>query len=312
MPSMKKLSNELATMLVGIAMRYFFVNGKFLPENEAKISIWDRQFNYGDGVFDFMIAIDGRIFDLESHINRLYTSAQRVDITVPMTREEMKKIIIETLRKSKVDSALVKVNVSRGVSLMTANPREVEKGPMVAIFHADYKPSHPLDTGLIAITLPHKAYSSDPRIKSTSRLHIILAKLQASRQNVDDAILLSENGFVTEATTSNIFIYSNRILYTPPTIDVLEGTTRSIVINKLSKEINIPVRKKLLRPYDIYTADEVFLTATSYGVAPVVEIDGKQIGEGQPGPVAMKLQELYQDLIRSGKMSTEIYRENRQ
>ncbi|MCS7119263.1 MAG: branched-chain-amino-acid transaminase [Archaeoglobaceae archaeon] len=269
-----------------------YLDGKFVPEEDAKISIFDHGFLYGDGVFEGIRAYNGRVFRLREHIERLYDSAKTINLQIPLSKEEFEKIIIETLRKNNLRDAYIRPIVTRGVGDLGLDPRKCKKPTIIVIT----KPWEKLygnlyEKGLKAVTVAVRRNPYDalpPNIKSLNYLNNILAKIEANAKGGDEAIFLDKLGFISEGSGDNIFIVKNGTVLTPPAINNLRGITREVVI-EITKESGIPFFERNLGLYDLYTADEVFVTGTAAEIAPIVEVDGRVIGDGKPGKITRKL-----------------------
>jgi branched-chain amino acid aminotransferase len=273
--------------------RVIYMNGRLVPKAEAVVSVFDHGLLYGDGVFEGIRAYNGRVFRLDEHLTRLYNSARAIALEVGMTPERMKDAVLETLRANRLRDAYVRLVVTRGVGDLGLDPRKCPK-PTVFII-ADKIALYPdacYTDGLevvIASTRRHSPQAQDPSIKSLNYLNNILAKLEANRAGAPEAIMLNLEGYVAECTGDNVFCVRRGRLETPPTgVGALHGITRECVIG-LAAEAGLPVDEKLLTPYDLYTAEEVFLTGTAAEVIPVVRIDSRPVGSGKPGRVTQKL-----------------------
>lgn len=283
-------------------MLLVYIDGEFVPENEAKISIFDHGFLYGDGVFEGIRAYNGRVFRLKEHIDRLYDSAKAIDLEIPVTKEEFMEIILETLRRNNLRDAYIRPIVTRGVGDLGLDPRKCQKPSIIVIT----KPWGRLygdlyERGLTAVTVGVRRNSFDalpPNIKSLNYLNNILAKIEANAKGGDEAIFLDRNGYVSEGSGDNIFVVKNGAITTPPTINNLRGITREAVIEIINK-LGIPFREANIGLYDLYTADEVFVTGTAAEIAPIVVIDGRKIGDGKPGEITRKLMEEFKKLTES-------------
>ncbi len=283
-------------------MLLVYIDGEFVPENEAKISIFDHGFLYGDGVFEGIRAYNGRVFRLKEHIDRLYDSAKAIDLEIPVTKEEFMEIILETLRKNNLRDAYIRPIVTRGVGDLGLDPRKCQKPSIIVIT----KPWGRLygdlyEKGLTAVTVGVRRNSFDalpPNIKSLNYLNNILAKIEANAKGGDEAIFLDRNGYVSEGSGDNIFVVKNGAITTPPTINNLRGITREAVIEIINK-LGIPFRETNIGLYDLYTADEVFVTGTAAEIAPIVVIDGRKVGDGKPGEITRKLMEEFKKLTES-------------
>ncbi|ENN96740.1 branched-chain amino acid aminotransferase [Methanocaldococcus villosus KIN24-T80] len=274
-----------------------YLNGKFVDKEEAKISVFDHGLLYGDGVFEGIRAYDGVVFMLKEHIDRLYDSAKAICLDIPLTKEEMIEVVLNTLRVNGLKDAYIRLVITRGEGDLGLDPRKCKNPNIICIA----VPMDPLlgEDGIRVITASVRRLPVDvlpPAVKSLNYLNSILAKLQANYANVDEAFLLDENGFIVEGTGDNIFVVKNNILKTPPVYySVLKGITRDVVI-KLAKEEGIEVREEPLTLYDLYTADEVFITGTAAEIVPVFEIDGRKINNGKIGEITKRLKEKFKEV----------------
>jgi branched-chain amino acid aminotransferase len=279
-----------------------YLDGKFVPEEEAKISIFDHGFLYGDGVFEGIRAYNGRVFRLREHMNRLYDSAKAIDLQIPITKEEFEKIILETLRINKLRDAYIRPIVTRGVGDLGLDPRKCKKPTIIVITKPWGKLYGDLyERGLKAVTVAVRRNPCDalpPNIKSLNYLNNILAKIEANAKGGDEAIFLDKFGFISEGSGDNVFIVKNGSILTPPTINNLPGITREVVI-EIIKKLGIPFAERNLSLYDLYTADEVFVTGTAAEIAPIVEVDGRKIGDGKPGKLTKRLMEEFEKVTQT-------------
>jgi branched-chain amino acid aminotransferase len=280
-----------------------YLNGKLVPERQAKISVFDHGLLYGDGVFEGIRSYNGRVFELDAHIDRLYDSAKALALEIPMTRAGMAKAVIRTCAANKTMDGYIRLVVTRGVGTLGLNPYLCEK-PQIIIIAADIQlyPKKLYDEGLSIVTvgtIRNLSEAVNPRIKSLNYLNNILAKIEAINAGCMEAVMLNAQGAVAEATGDNIFVVRGNALITPPTNEgILEGITRNVVMD-LAREQGLEVSEARLSRYDLYTADEVFLTGTAAEVIGVVNIDRRQIGDGPPGPVTRKLVKVYRQHARS-------------
>ncbi len=293
---------------------YVYLNGNIVKEADAKISVFDHGFLYGDGVFEGIRAYNGRIFCIDEHIDRLYESAESIMIKIPLSRKEMKNAIIETVRRNDLKDAYIRPVISRGKGALGLDPRGCSEPTIVIIVDAETR--HPEDMrakplskqGIKVITTAWRRNGPDilsPRIKSTNYLNNILAKQQANAVGAQDAIFLNQQGYVCELTGDNLFIIKNARLITPPLwLGILDGITRREVL-RIASEQSFETAEEPLTMHDLYTCDECFCTATRIEVIPIVWIDGRQIGDGMPGPITVKLKEAYIELVK--REGTPIY-----
>jgi len=279
-----------------------YIDGKFVPESEAKISVFDHGFLYGDGVFEGIRAYNGRVFKLMEHLDRLYDSAKAIDLEIPITKEEFAEIILETLRKNKLKDAYIRPIVSRGIGDLGLDPRKCGKPSIIVITREWGKLYGDLyEKGLVAVTVATRRNAIDalpPNIKSLNYLNNILAKIEANAKGGDEAIFLDHNGYISEGSGDNVFVVKNGMITTPPIINNLGGITRAVVIEIIQK-LGIPFQETNIGLYDLYTADEVFVTGTAAEIAPIVAIDGRKVGDGKPGKITKKLIEEFRKITES-------------
>ena len=284
------LSLSLSDWIYMELLIYF--NGKFVPKNEARTSIYDHGFLYGDGVFEGIRAYNGRVFRLDEHLDRMYDSAKAIDLAIPLSKEEMKNAITETLKKNKLKDAYIRPIVTRGDGDLGLDPRKCPK-PNVFIITQEWGAMYGdlYEKGLVGVTVGIRRNAPEalpPNIKSLNYLNNILAKIEANVKGGDEAIMIDVHGNVSEGSGDNIFIVKNHKILTPPALNNLRGITRAAAIELAVKE-GIYVTETNLGLFDIYTADEVFVTGTAAEIAPVTKIDGRIIGDGKPGKVTKKL-----------------------
>jgi branched-chain amino acid aminotransferase len=269
-----------------------YLDGKFVPREAAKISVFDHGFLYGDGVFEGIRAYNGRVFRLEEHLDRLYDSAKTIDLQVPVSKAEFGEIVLETLRKNNLREAYIRPIVSRGVGDLGLDPRKCPKPTIVVIaveWGAMYGDLY--EKGLKAITVSvrrNPAQALPPNVKSLNYLNNIFAKIEANYKGGDEAIFFDTNGYISEGSGDNIFVVKNGEIITPPTLNNLRGITRVVAL-EIAASLGITVKEQNLGYYDMYSADEVFVTGTAAEVGPIVLIDGRSIGSGRPGPVTRQL-----------------------
>jgi len=279
-----------------------FIDGQFYGENEAKVSVFDHGLLYGDGVFEGIRAYHGRVFKLKEHIDRLFYSAKAILLEIPMTHAEVMQATVETLRANDLKDAYVRLIVTRGVGNLGLNPRSCKK-PSVIIIAGKIQvyPPELYARGMDIVTVPtvrnlHSAVN--PAIKSLNYLNNILAKIEANNAGVEEAVMLNAEGYVAEGTADNLFIIKNGALMTPPlSAGALYGVTRGTVM-ELAAQSGMKVTEPNLTRYDLFNADECFLTGTGAEIMPVIKIDGRVIGTGQPGVHSLKLIEAYHALTK--------------
>ena len=284
-----------------------YQDGKFVDESEAKVSVFDHGFLYGDGVFEGTRAYNNRIFRFDEHIDRLYKSAKVVNIQVPISKEEMKQAHIETLKRNNFRDCYIRTIVSRGVGDLGLDPRRCTKASVIIIAsQINLYPQEFYDNGLKVVTVPTRrnlAETLNPMIKSLNYLNNIMAKMEANLAGVPEAIILNNEGYVAECTGDNIFIVSDGKVSTPPVyMGALDGITRNAVLS-LAESNGIPNCENPMTRYSLYTADECFLSGTAAEVVPVVEIDGRIIGNGKPGPVTKRIIALFKEHVQTSGAS---------
>ncbi|MEM4817810.1 MAG: branched-chain-amino-acid transaminase, partial [Candidatus Nezhaarchaeales archaeon] len=274
-----------------------YIDGNLVPKSQAKVSVFDHGFLYGDGVFESIIVTDGVAFKLKEHVDRLYDSAKAICIDIPMSKEEMVKTIVDVVRANGFKDAYVRVIVTRGVGDLGLDPRKCSKPTIVIIvdkikLYSDDAWSKGL-TAIISSVRRDRVDATTHEVKSMNYLNNILAKIEANAVGADEAIMLDDRGFVAEGTADNIFIVKNGVIYTPPrSSGILPGITRARVM-RLAEELGYRVIEKDVTPAELLTADEVFLTGTAAGIVPVVKIAGRVVGDGKPGPITKKLLEKF-------------------
>ena len=280
-----------------------YINGQLVPKEEAKISVFDHGLLYGDGVFEGIRAYNGRVFKLDEHIQRLYRSAHTFLIELPISQAEMREAVIQTLRANNLRDAYIRITVSRGTGL-GLDPRNVVGPPTIIIITDSLSlyPESMYENGLEVITVSVRvppAQAIDPRVKSLGKyINNIMAKFLANQYGAGEGLMLTVDGYVAEATGDNLFIVSDGAIYTPPaSVGILEGITRNTVI-ELARQQGYKVEERMMTLYDVYNADEAFLTGTAAEMIPMVKLDGRTIGTGKPGPVTKHLLECFHQLTR--------------
>ncbi len=284
-------------------MSLIYVNGSYVPEGDASISVFDHGFLYGDGVFEGIRAYDGRVFRLEEHIKRLYDSAKAITLEIPMTQKEMAEAILDTLRKNNLRNGYIRPIVTRGVGDLGLDPLKCSK-PTVLIISKEWGAMYGdlYEVGLTAITVTVRRNSPaalPPNIKSLNYLNNILAKIEANVKGGNEAIMLDAEGKLSEGSGDNIFIVKEGKICTPYTMNNLEGITRDAVIG-VARRLGYEILEKNLGLFNLYTADEIFVTGTAAEVAPVTKVDGRVIGGGKPGPITQKLIEAFKEETKKG------------
>ncbi len=279
-----------------------YFNGEFVPESEAKISVFDHGFLYGDGVFEGIRAYNGRVFKLKEHIDRMYDCAKVIKLKIPLSKEEFANAILETLRKNGLRDAYIRPIVTRGVGDLGLNP-DICKDPQVIIITKPWGAMYGdlYEKGLKAVTVTVRRNAIDslpPNIKSLNYLNNVLAKIEANAKGGDEAIFLDHLGYVSEGSGDNVFVVKNGVVYTPPTLNNLRGITRAVTI-EIIERLGIPFKETNLGLFDLYSADEMFVTGTAAEICPITVIDGRVIGDGKPGEITKKLMSEFRKIVES-------------
>lgn len=272
---------------------WIYLNGEFVRKHEAKVSVFDHGFLYGDGIFEGIRCYEGNIFRLDDHLKRLYESALSIMLEIPLSYEEMKAAVVETVRKNRLMNSYIRLVVSRGEGDLGLDPRNCSK-PNVIIIADQIKlyPQELYDNGMEIVTIPTRRNVPDalnPKIKSLNYLNNILAKIEAARAGVMEALMLNTEGYVCECTGDNIFIVKDGRVLTPPTyLGALDGITRRVIM-EICREKGIECLEQPFTRHDVFVADECFLTGTAAEIIPVTKLDGRPIGTGKPGPITHQL-----------------------
>ncbi len=287
-----------------------YIDGEFMPERDAKISVFDHVVLYGDGVYDTCCAWNGKVFKLDEHLDRLFESAHAVKIEPPLSKSELKEAVLETVRQNELQDAYVKIILTRGVGeLPLLSPYGCT--PSLIIFAKPYmrlvgEDAHEkgIRAKLASVRrIPDQCLPS--KIKSSNYQNHVLVRMEANEAGYDDGIELSTEGHIAEAPGYNIFVAKGGALYTPKD-NILVGITRQTVIEIAERE-GVPVHETTLTAFDLFNADEVFFSSTAGGIFAVVEVDGRKIGSGTPGLIAARFRERYYDLLESGEQSAAAY-----
>ncbi len=287
-----------------------YLNGDFVPAEEAKVSVFDHGLLYGDGVFEGIRFYNDRVFKLDEHLQRLYDSAKAIRLEIPLKTKEFEEVILETIRRNNLHDGYIRAVVTRGPGDLGLDPDKCPK-PFLFVITASIVlyPQEYYEKGLSVITVPTRRNvpeALNPRIKSLNYLNNILAKIEAKNANVIEAIMLSNDGYVVECTGDNIFIIKNEVVSTPPTyIGALAGVTRNAVMD-LACDMGLEVVEGIFNRYEVYIADECFLTGTAAEVIPVVKVDGRTIGDGKPGRITRELKARFGELTQT--TGTPIYK----
>ena len=274
-----------------------WLNGKLVDQNDAKITVFDHGLLYGDGVFEGIRVYNGRVFELDAHIKRLYESAKAIRLTIAINHSELAGAVEETVEANSITDGYVRLVVTRGVGTLGLNPFICKNGCIYIIADSiQLYPEELYEKGMriiSATTVRNHPLAIPPQAKTMNYLNNILAKIEALDNDVPEAIMYNHEGYVAEASGDNVLIVKDGVIYTPPAeAGALPGITRSIVI-ELAKEENLQVVEKNLTRFDLYVCDEFFLTGTAAEVIGIVEVDRRMIGDGKPGPITNLLRKKF-------------------
>lgn len=286
-----------------------YIDGEWYPEPEAKVSVFDHGLLYGDGIFEGIRFYNSRVFKLEEHLDRLWDSARAIALTIPISREEMQEALLETIRRNELREGYIRLLVTRGKGNLGLSPDRCPRASVIIIAAtiALYPPEK-YQTGMTMITCATRRVAPaalSPAVKSLNYLNNIMAKVEANLAGADEGVMLNEEGFIAECTGDNLFVIKKGVVSTPPIYaGGLCGITRQAAI-EICGELGLPVREIEMSRYDVYTADECFLTGTAAEVIAAVKLDGRLIGDGQPGAWTNRIIARFRELTQS--TGTEIY-----
>ncbi len=281
-----------------------YLNGKLVDKKDAKVSVFDHGFLYGDGVFEGIRSYDCLVFKLKEHIDRLYESARSISLRVPLSKKELTKAVVETLKANKIKNGYVRLVVSRGSGDLGLDPRKC-KGNETVVVIADTITLYPkelYDNGMDIITVPtirNIPEALNPQIKSLNYLNNILAKIEAINCGYQEALMLDHLGYVAECTGDNIFIVRDGQLFTPPQcMGTLRGITRDAVLD-IARKLKIKTNEHVITRHEVYISDESFLTGTAAEIVPVVKVDGREIGNNKPGKITKAITKEFRRLTKT-------------
>ena len=286
-----------------------YIDGQFLPESEAKVSVFDHGLLYGDGVFEGIRFYNGRVFRLEEHHDRLWDSARSICLEIPMSKEEMTEALLETIRQNGLRDGYIRQIVTRGVGNLGLNPVQCKK-PSVIIIAATIAlyPEEVYRNGLTIVTCATRRAGAavlNPAVKSLNYLNNVMARIEANLAGADEALMLNDAGNVAECTADNVFIIKKGQIFTPPiSAGALRGITRAVVF-EIAAELGIKITEADITRHDVFVADECFLTGTAAEVIPVIKADGRVIGTGRPGAISTRMIARFRELVRAS--GTPIY-----
>ncbi len=286
-----------------------YIDGQFSSHADAKINVFDHGLLYGDGVFEGIRVYNGRIFKLKSHLVRLYQSARFIDLNIRRTFEEVDQVVRETVRRSQMKDAYIRLVVTRGVGPLGVNPKQCEHASLIVIVDklAVY-PEEKYQTGITLMTSSVRQKNPatlSSRAKTLNYLPNMMAKLEALRSGADEALLLNDQGFVSECVGENVFAVTHsptgqvRVMTPDVSSGILEGVTRNVILD-LAAEQGIAIHQGNVTLFDLYTADEIFLTGTGAEIVPVISLDGRTVGSGKPGNVTRQLLKAFRDYTATG------------
>jgi branched-chain amino acid aminotransferase len=279
-----------------------YVDGEFFDQADAKVSVFDHGLLYGDGIFEGIRFYNGRVFRMEEHMDRLWESARSICLEIPLSRPEMDEALLETIRQNDLHDGYVRLIVTRGVGNLGLNPAQCKRPSVIVIASTiSLYPEEAYRNGLTVVTVPTRRMGPatlNPAIKSLNYLNNVLARIEANLSNADEALMLNDAGNIAECTADNVFIVKRGQIMTPPiTAGALRGITRSVVFD-IAAELGIKISEPELTRHDLFIADEAFLTGTAAEIIPMIKVDGRSIGSGQPGPMTTRMMTRFRELTR--------------
>ncbi|MFS0839871.1 branched-chain-amino-acid transaminase [Paenibacillus sp. 1P03SA] len=284
-----------------MAKQWIYLDGSFVTKEEAKVSVYDHGFLYGDGIFEGIRIYGGNIFKCKEHLDRLYDSAKSIMLNIPLSYQEMQDALVETIRRNELRDGYIRLVVSRGPGDLGLDPRRSPKASVIIIVEQlSIYPEEAYVNGLKTVSVSSRRNIPDavnPKIKSLNYLNNILVKIQSNLAGVGEAIMLNSQGYVAEGSSDNIFIVKRGVVFTPPCyIGALEGITRAAIIEICERQ-GYTLKEEPFTLHDVYVADEVFFTGTAAEVIAVREVDGRTIGEGKAGPITTKLLQEFRSIV---------------
>jgi branched-chain amino acid aminotransferase len=280
-----------------------YAGGAFRPAEEAVVNVLDHGLLYGDGVFEGIRAYEGRVFMLERHVNRLFDSAKAIRLEIPLSRDEVAELVLESCRQNDIVNGYIRLLITRGRGDLGIDPRSCERPEVIVITRGatTLYPGRKPWTGVSVVTSTFRRNTPDtvsPAIKTLNYMNNILARLEASDRGADEALLLDREGYVAEATADNVFIATDQALVTPPTATNLRGITREVVLG-IARELGIRSEERPFALFDLWTAREAFLCGTLAEIVPIASVDGRAIGSGVPGPATARIMAAFEQRVRS-------------
>ena len=280
-----------------------YIDGVLYPEAEAKISVFDHGLLYGDGIFEGIRFYNGRVFRLEEHLERLWDSAKAIRLKIPISVDEMREATLETIRQNHLEDGYIRLLVTRGKGNLGLSPDRCPKATVIII--ADKIQLYPVEKytkGMVMVTCATRRAAPAallPAVKSLNYLNNVMAKVEATHAGADEGVMLNEQGYVAECTGDNIFVIRKGVVTTPPVYaGALCGITRNVVF-EICQDLGIPIRETEMTRYDIYTADECFLTGTAAEVIAAIELDTRPIGDGKPGVITGRIIARFREITGS-------------
>lgn len=285
-----------------MAQQWIYLNGEYVTNEDAKVSVYDHGFLYGDGIFEGIRIYDGNIFKCKEHLDRLYDSAKSIMLDIPLSIDEMQDALVETIRRNELRDGYIRLVVSRGPGNLGLDPNRCPSAWIIIIVEQlSIYPEEAYRNGLVSVSVSQRRNIPDalnPKIKSLNYLNNILVKIQANLAGVGEAIMLNSQGYVAEGSSDNIFIIKNGIVFTPPCyVGALEGITRAAIMQLCDKH-GYKLKEEPFTLHDVYVADEVFFTGTAAEVIAVREVDGRKIGSGQAGPITTHLLQEFRNIVK--------------
>jgi branched-chain amino acid aminotransferase len=280
-----------------------YIDGAFYPESEAKVSVFDHGLLYGDGIFEGIRFYNGRVFRFSEHLERLWDSARAIALTIPMSYAELEQATLETIRQNELREGYIRLVITRGKGNLGLSPDRCPKASVIIIAATiQLYPPEKYEVGMEMVTCATRRPSSaalSPEVKSLNYLNNIMAKVEANHAGADEGLMLNAEGYVAECTGDNIFVVKRGEILTPPTsAGALRGITRQVVF-EIAAELGLPMREAQLTRYDVYTADECFLTGTAAEVIAAIRLDTRAIGDGKPGPITQRVIARFRELTQS-------------
>lgn len=284
-----------------------YIDGEYFDKKNAKISVFDHGLLYGDGIFEGIRFYEGRVFKLKEHIQRLFISAKAILLEIEMTHDEMEEAVCETIRKNGLTDGYVRLLVTRGVGTLGLSPFACDKSTVIIIADSiSLYPDEKYKEGLKLITCSTRRTAPaalSPSVKSLNYLNNVMAKVEAIFADAEEGLMLNEQGFVAECTGDNIFVVRDGKIKTPPSsAGALPGITREVIF-QIAENLGVGIEESQMTRYDIYAADECFLTGTAAEVIAAVSLDRRLIGNGKPGPITEKFIESFRNIVgQEGKI----------